>query len=372
VGKCTAGSTLTKKLTSTQLPEPADLRGRHNKTDSMLIPPAMRFTVIQLLCFGLLAVQCVSRQAPLVGSFAPATKEFHAIVSPDAPIEIIGEGYAWSEGPVWIESEKMLLFSDVPANTVYQWKPGQALATPYLTPSGFTGEGNYSNEPGSNGLLLDAQGALVLCQHGNRQLARMASPITAPQPNYVTVADRYDGRRFNSPNDVAEWEGSFFFTDPPYGLPAQQNDTARELPFQGVFQVTPGGDVRLLIDSLTRPNGIAFFPDGNSFLVANSDPQKAMWYQYDWNGQQITRGRVFHNATPLVATQRGLPDGLKIDRNRNVFATGPGGIFVFDAAGQLLGTIRLTEAASNCALSADEKTLFITNDMRVLKITLRE
>jgi gluconolactonase len=319
-----------------------------------------------ILCHCTPREQATSR----FGSFEESQPAFRHVITADATIEKIGEGYEWSEGPVWIEAQKKLLFSDVPKNTVYQWQEGQPV-TVYLTPSGYTGEGSYSNEPGSNGLLLDGDGNLILCQHGNRQLARMNAPVDAPVANFTTVAATYTGKRFNSPNDAAFFAGDFFFTDPPYGLPQQENDSTRELAFQGVYRTTAAGEVQLLVDSLTRPNGIAFFPDGKSFLVANSDPAKATWYRYEWDGTRVTGGTVFYDATALAATERGLPDGLKIDREGRIFATGPGGIWVFDAKGTVLGKIKLPEAASNCALSADEKTLFVTNDMRLLKIRLR-
>lgn len=320
----------------------------------------------------LLALCCTRRTPQPYGSFEALTGGFEKIVSADASIEVIGEGYTWCEGPLWVESEKMLLFSDVPANTVYSWRPESGPVGVYLSPSGYTGTGNYSREAGANGLLLDGQGNLILCQHGNRQVAQMAADLGSPRPDFVALAAQFNGRRFNSPNDAALHGGSLFFTDPPYGLPAGAADSTRELPFQGVFQVTPTGEVRLLIDSLTRPNGIAFFPDGKSFLVANSDPAKAIWYRYAWHGAAASAAGIFYDATALAATQPGLPDGLKIDRQGNVFATGPGGIFIFDSAGGLLGKIRLPVAASNCALSEDEKTLFVTNHMRVLKIRLRK
>lgn len=321
----------------------------------------------------LLLWHCAPREdaSSAYGSFEELLPEFRSVVTADAAIEKIGDGYEWSEGPVWVESEKILLFSDVPKNTVYQWREGQPV-TEYLKPSGYTGAGPYSNEPGSNGLLLDGEGKLVLCQHGNRQVARMNAELRTPTPDFSPIASALGGKRFNSPNDAAFFAGDFFFTDPPYGLPMQENDSTRELPFQGVYRVAPSGEVQLLVDSLTRPNGIAFFPDGKSFLVANSDPAKAKWYRYEWDGTRVTGGSVFYDATTTAATERGLPDGLKIDQQGHVFATGPGGIFVFDAAGRVLGKIKLAEAASNCALSADEKTLFVTNDMLLLRISLRQ
>jgi gluconolactonase len=184
----------------------------------------------------------------------------------------------------------------------------------------------------------------------------------------------YKGKKFNSPNDaVYNSSGELFFTDPPYGLEKNMEDPQKEIPFQGVYKVTVEGRVILLTDSLTRPNGIAFLPGERSLLVANSDPGKPYWYALDLGpGDTVIRPRIFHSAAVTDKTLKGSPDGLKVDTRGNIFATGPGGIWIFDRNGRLLGKIRLTEAASNCALSPDEKTLYITNDMYVLRVKMRE
>jgi gluconolactonase len=164
-----------------------------------------------------------------------------------------------------------------------------------------------------------------------------------------------------------------YFTDPPYGLPSQSDeDAAKEIPFNGVYKVKKNGEVVLLIDSITRPNGLAFFPGGKRLLVANSDPRKADWYVYDVNGDSLTNGRIFYSTAGRNRSWRGLPDGLKIDKNGNVFATGPDGVYFFNSEGKVLGILRLENSASNCALSADEKTLYITNDMYVLRLKMRD
>ena len=299
------------------------------------------------------------------GSIERLDPALDEIIKTDAKIEIISEGYDWSEGPLWIEKSKMLLFSDVPRNTIYKWTEQRGTEV-YLTPSGYTDSVKRGGETGSNGLILDKKGRLVLCQHGDRRMARMDAPISEPLPKFVTIAGNHQGKRFNSPNDaVYNSKGELFFTDPPYGLEKGMEDPGRELSFQGVYKVKTSGEVILITDTLTRPNGIAFFPGEKSFIVANSDGGKPNWYVFDIdeNGS-VSNGRIFYNAS-------GGADGLKIDKNGNVFATGPGGIWIFNRSGKLLGKLRLKEAASNCAFSADEKTLYITNDMQVLRFKMR-
>ena len=201
----------------------------------------------------------------------------------------------------------------------------------------------------------------------------MDAPIDKPLPKFITIAGNYNGRKFNSPNDaVYNSKGELFFTDPPYGLEKGMNDPKKETPFQGVYKVTAGGEVVLLTDTLTRPNGIAFFPGGKTFIVANSDGKKPNWYAYDIDASgAVSNGRIFYSGVGYDRSWKGGMDGLKIDKNGNVFATGPGGLWIFNSAGKLLGKLRLTEAASNCALSADEKTLYITNDMYIVRFTMR-
>lgn len=305
------------------------------------------------------------------GSIERLDPALDAIIASNATAEIIAEGFEWSEGPLWVESEQMLLFSDVPANTIYKWTEENGTEI-YLQPSGYTGAApSQSKEPGSNGLLLDSNGNLVLCQHGNRQLARMDAPLDKPEATFVTLADSYGGKRLSSPNDaVYNKTGELFFTDPPYGLPAQNDDDpAKEITFNGVYKVKPTGEIVLLADSITRPNGIAFFPGEKKLLIASSDPRAANWYLLDANDTRATPV-LFYSATHERDGLKGLPDGLKIDKNGTVFASGPGGIWIFNSDGKVLGKIKLNEAASNVALAADEKTLYITNNNYVLRIKL--
>ena len=296
------------------------------------------------------------------------------IISANAKTEIIAEGFEWSEGPLWVEKHKMLLFSDVPMNTIYKWTEAKGKEV-YLKPSGYTGtEPSVCKEPGSNGLTFDKNGELVLCQHGDRRMARMDAPLDKPEAKFITLADTYNGKRFSSPNDaVYNRAGELFFTDPPYGLQTQDDsDTKKEISFNGVYKVKANGEVILLVDSITRPNGIAFTPDEKKLIIACSDPARPNWYIYEVNGDSLTNGKIFYNAAEEGKTMRGLPDGFKIDKNGNIFASGPGGIYIFNSEAKKLGMIKLENSASNCALSTDEKTLYITNDMYVLRVKLRD
>ncbi|HTH57700.1 MAG TPA: SMP-30/gluconolactonase/LRE family protein [Cyclobacteriaceae bacterium] len=309
------------------------------------------------------------KEKRLVGSvekFDPALDE---LIATEAQAEIIGEGFEWSEGPVWIESEKMLLFSDVPKNVIYKWTEEKGIET-YLNHAGYTGTVPRGGEPGSNGLTLNNEGQLALCQHGDRRVALLTSSFKDPKPEFKTLADNYQGKKFDSPNDlVFDKQGNLFFTDPPYGLLKHDKDSSKQIPFQGVYKVKPDGAVILLIDSLTRPNGIALSPDQQTLYVANSDPSKANWYSFRIKGDSLIEGKIFASAK-IAEGEKGLPDGLRVDKNGNLFATGPGGIWIFNPQGNALGRIKLPEATANCAFSTDGRTLYATSDMYLLQVTL--
>lgn len=320
----------------------------------------------------LFTAACGKKETALTISIDRLDPAIDSVISNEITVDVIGTGYKWSEGPLWIESEKMLLFTDVPTNTIYKWTAEKG-AEVYLTPSGYTGTIPRAGEPGANGLALDDEGNLILCQHGDRRIAMMNTPVGKPSADFTTLSDKYNGKRLNSPNDVVFNNYDFYFTDPPYGLIKNMKDSSKEIPFQGVYRITSKGETVLLIDSISRPNGLAFSPDGKKLYVASSDPDKARWYQYEMNdSMQIVSGKILHDATEQAKTEKGLPDGLKVDHNGNIFGTGPGGIWIFNPAGKLIGKIKLTEPASNCGLSADEKSLFVTNNMNVIKIQLRK
>jgi gluconolactonase len=317
--------------------------------------------------------QPVEEKYKTIGTIERLDPALDNIISKDAKAEIIAEGFEWSEGPVWIEKHNMLLFSDVPMNTVYKWTEAKGREV-YLKPSGFTGEFSDCKEPGSNGLTLDNDGNLVLCQHGDRKVSRMDASLDKPEAKFISLAENFNGKKFSSPNDlVFNINGELFFTDPPYGLKTQDDsDVKKEIPWNGVYKIKKDGTVILLTDSITRPNGIALFPGEQRLLVASSDPDGPNWYVWDIKGDSLTNGKIFYSAAGYDKTWHGLPDGFKIDKSGNVFATGPGGVYIFNSEGKKLGLLRLDNSTSNCALSPDEKTLYVTNDMYVLRLKMRE
>jgi len=212
----------------------------------------------------------------------------------------------------------------------------------------------------------------VLCQHGDRRMALMDADLNAPAAKFITLTDNYKGKKLNSPNDaIFRSNGDLLFTDPPYGLEGNDKDPAKELAFQGVFKLS-NGELTLLTDSLTRPNGLAFMKNETRLIVANSDPDKAIWYLFDVSpGGLLVNQRVFYDATSETQGKKGLPDGLKVDKKDNLYATGPGGVYIFNAAGKQIGKIEVPEACSNIAFGDDERTLFVTADMYVLRVKMR-
>ena len=297
--------------------------------------------------------------------------ELDAVIPADASIEVLAEGFDWAEGPLWVEAGNYLLFSDIPPNRVYKWSEGSGTSI-YLEPSGYTGETPRGGEPGANGLLLHPDGSLVLCQHGDRRIARMDANLNEPNEVYESLASGYDGKRFNSPNDAAfHSNGDLYFTDPPYGLVNRMDDPAKELPFQGVYRLRSSGQVDLLTDEMSRPNGIAFSPDEKTLYVANSDPEKAIWMAYDvLEDGALSNGRIFYDVTDQVGKKKGLPDGLKVKSDGTLFATGPGGVLVFTPDARLIGIIETGQATANCAFDTNQETLYITADMYLMSVKL--
>lgn len=327
--------------------------------------------LLSALAFSLLTDICLA-QTPPAAVLEEIDPGLRKIVTQAFKAEIIAEGFDWSEGPLWVESKQMLLFSDVPKNIIYKWTSEKGKEI-YLSPSGYTGTRPRGGEPGSNGLLLNPKGQLVLCQHGDRKMAMMDASLDHPLPKFVTLADNYRGKKFDSPNDAAYHpNGTLYFTDPPYGLERNIRDSSKAAPYQGVYKLSKNGHVDLLADTMSRPNGIAIFPGGKRILIANSDRAKPFWYVYELDTEgRLIKGKIFSTTLGTNKADRGLPDGLKIDKQGNVFASGPGGIWIFNQDGRLLGKIRVPSLVSNCALSADGKTLFLTADMNVLRIRLR-
>jgi gluconolactonase len=305
---------------------------------------------------------------PTIGTIERHDNRLDRIIAPEARMERLADGFDWSEGPVWIRDGGYLVFSDVPQNTAFRWKQGEGISV-FLKPSGYTGPRPRPSggEAGSNGLVVDPQGRLVLCQHGDRRVARREGD------HFITLADRYQGKRFNSPNDaVYKANGDLYFTDPPYGLPRLNDDPAKELDFNGVYRLAKDGTVTLLTREMTFPNGIAFSPDEKTLYVANSDPKKALWMAFPVQEDgTLGQGRIFFDATAWVASKKGLPDGMKVDRAGNLFATGPGGVHIFDPDGSHLGTLATGVPTANCGFGDDGSTLYITADMYLCRLRTR-
>lgn len=330
---------------------------------------------LPLLCLGLLQLPSVlqAQEWPAELPQQPVQVRDPAmlrLVAADARLEILSRGHQWAEGPVADPQSDAVLFSDVPRNQIWRWSPATGSQL-YLTPSGATGVQPSVLGEGSNGLLFNQQGQLVLAQHGDRRLAvRTAQQGTTA--SFSTLASQYQGKALNSPNDLIELkDGRYLFTDPPYGLKDADKATDKQLAFNGVYQRTPDGVVSLITAKLTRPNGLAVSPDEQMLYVANSDPAAAQWWRFQRNAQgQYQHGELWLDATAEVAGAPGLPDGLKVLPDGTVLATGPGGVWVLSPTGQLLGRIRTGVAAANVALANDRQYLYITASQYLLRIRL--
>lgn len=290
---------------------------------------------------------------------------FDALIAPGTKIDKIADDLEWSEGPLWDMKRKTLLFSDIPRNVVMQWNSDKGVSR-FLETSGYTGAAPFTGrEPGSNGLTFDSLGRLTLCQHGDRRVSRRE-----PDGKMTPLATQFEGKRLNSPNDlVYDNQGALYFTDPPYGLPGTFNDPARELNFQGVYRVGKDGKLTLLTKELTAPNGLAFTPDYKTLYVANSQKEKPIWMAYPVKADgSLGAGRVFADVSKYYHEGDGVPDGMKVDTQGHVFATGPGGVYVFMPDGALLGRILTGVPTANLAWGDDGSTLFITANHRVLRV----
>ena len=301
-----------------------------------------------------------------VGRVHRLAPQLDGLIAPDARIERLTEDrFTWSEGPVWVPAGDYVLFSDVPEDTMWRWSEADGLAV-FLQPSAL--DDGLPRDPGgqgSNGLMLALDGALLAADHGSRSLITVDLDSRAR----AKLAGRYAGKRFNSPNDLiisrTRWPGTLFFTDPPYGLQGEDASPLKELAFNGVYRLDGDGTVSLLDASLARPNGIALTPDEHTLIVANSQRERAAWYAFDLDAAGDVAGgpRLFASAQDRSdAGAPGLPDGMAMDVAGNLWATGPGGVLVFDPQGQLLGVIETGSAVANCAFGgADGSVLYMTS-----------
>ena len=303
---------------------------------------------------------CLTREKPhQVGSFHPESDRFWEVIPREAVVERIGIDFQFTEGPAW-HPDGMLILSDIPANTIYWWS-GKKYRE-FRKPSN-----------NSNGLLVEPDRSVLACEHGSRSLTRFSA-----QGELTVLADKYNGKRFNSPNDLCKAsDGSIYFTDPPWGLPELNEDSAKELPFNGVFRLH-NGEVTLLDSTLSWPNGIALSPDERFLYVANleimqvngEDQHQVFWIKYTLNES----GHVVEKSIFFAATDTSLPggpDGMKVDQKGNLFLTGPGGILVVDSSGEHLGTIGIPVPATNLAFGPKEKELYVTARSTVVRIVLK-
>ncbi|MEP1258337.1 SMP-30/gluconolactonase/LRE family protein [Algoriphagus sp.] len=304
-----------------------------------------------------------------VGSVERLTSEINTFIAEGAEIEVLASGFEWAEGPLWLADQKALIFTDVPTNKIWKWTEEDSLSL-FLEPSGYLGTEATKKEPGANGLALDAAGNLILCQHGERRIARLNASLSSPTADFTALVSDYQGKKFNSPNDlVLNKSGQIFFTDPPYGL--DDWDT-KELDFQGVYRLDTDGSLHLLLDSLNRPNGIGLSPDQRTLYVAQSDAQKARYFAFELDEDgSVTDGKVLLDATAAVGESGpGLPDGLAVHSSGTIFASGPGGIWVISSAGAHLGTILTGQGTSNCTFDSEEKYLYMTADAFLMRIKI--
>lgn len=311
---------------------------------------------------------------PAIGHVDRFDAAFDKLIAPDATIEVLCGGFDWAEGPVWVPEARdtnkyggYILFSDIPPNSVMKWQEGVGVSL-FMKPAGYTGVADYGREPGSNGLALDAQGRLVSCEHGDRRIS-----LLTEGGGKITLADRWDGKRFNSPNDLAiHSTGDIYFTDPIYGLPDRENDPLREIDFCGVYRLQPDGTVTVQSKYISRPNGIAFSPDEKTLYVANSDGNDPVWRAFPVKDDgNLAPPRPFFDASQEERLPRGGGDGLKVDVDGNVFATGPGGVLVLSPAGELLGRIVTGERIANVGWGNDGSVLYLTSDMYLCRIQTR-
>lgn len=313
---------------------------------------------------SLFICQCSAPQSEDAGagSILRVDSAVNALIPANAQIEKLSGGFAFTEGPVWHEESGQLFFSDLRSNAIHIWKDGDGLST-FKQPV-FEGESD-TQSVGSNGLNIDSRGRLLLMEHGNRRVSRIEADGST-----TVLVDRYQGDRLNSPNDSAlHSNGWLYFTDPPYGLAGLEDDPERDLAFNGIYRLSPNGELELLDSEQTRPNGIAFSPDERTLYVANSDANNKVWYAYDvMDNGQLENRRVFFDVNDQNET--GAADGLKVDVEGNLFATGPGGVWVISAAGEHLGTIKADEVPANVAWGDDGSTLYMTARTGLYRIKL--
>lgn len=291
------------------------------------------------------------------------------LIDVEATFEILAEGFYWSEGPLWIDDLQSVVFSDVPANKIYQWNERDGISV-FLNSAGHSGAENIDSRRGPNGLMLDADNNLIICQHGDRRIAKLDSDLKNPQSNFMTIADNYKGKKFNSPNDLAiDNKGNMYFTDPPYGLTDYKTG---EIGINGVFKVTSEKEVILLVDSLSMPNGIALSLDYKKLYVNQSNPNQPVMYNYEISEDgSLKAGKMLFDFSEFSKNMKGLPDGLKIHKTGNIFSTGPGGVHIISPEGKQLALIKTGKSTANCAFDINQRYLYMTTTDQLIRVKLK-
>ena len=323
--------------------------------------------------FGIVFLSILTAKCQeFIGKIERLDFDMGLFVSKEYKIEVLASGFSWAEGPVWVPKLNGLLFKDVPKNKAYLWTERQSLSV-FLDTSGMTNHAPHGSNEGANGLVLDSNGALVLCQHGNRRVARLKNDWGLDPASYETVVDHFEGEWLNSPNDlVFSKNGDLFFTDSPYGLDQQDDDSLKELNFNGIFKWSKNEGIVLLNKTLSRPNGIAFSRDEKTVYIGNSDRENLIITAFDYLEGALKNKRVFFDSKIILRKGPGSFDGLKVHSSGTIFASGPGGTLVVGSKEKHLGTIRPGKATANCAFNATEDYLYLTSTDVLARIKLNK
>ncbi|WP_018995585.1 SMP-30/gluconolactonase/LRE family protein [Hirschia maritima] len=306
-----------------------------------------------------------SNPNPALHAFDP---RFFDYIAPNAEWSVLSSGHQWLEGPAWDSKRQKLYFTDVPQNVAYTWSQKDGVSV-FLKPSGADlSEKDGFREPGANGLWYEADtDSLIICNHGRRSVQRMDLQTNEA----VDLTHQFEGKKFNSPNDVVKAkDGTLFFTDPPYGLKDLDASPLKEMAHNGVYKLSPNGEVTRLLDDMTFPNGVVLSPDEGHLYISQSDPEAAIVRRLTLSNEFTpTNDEIWFDASQYQNEDMpGLPDGMTVCADGSVFVTGPGGVFLISADGTALGRITTGRANANCVFGEDGQSLFITAGHSLIKL----
>lgn len=319
-----------------------------------------------LFALSCLTLSCslFAAEYPTLGKIVSLDPKFDELVDKGAQMEVISSGYDWSEGPAWNKEEGFLVWSDVPENKIFKWSEKEGTSV-FLEPSGYTGVADPEYKKGSNGLIYNNEGLLVIAETGDRRVS-----VLPPRSGRVTIADAYQNKRFNSPNDLAiDTAGNLYLTDPVYGLRGKWEDPDRELDIAGVYLIRTNGEVELLTDELRWPNGVGLSPNEDFLYVAQSSRDEPWIMKYPLNEDlSLGKGEVFFDVSTIQPNDGRLADGFAVDQEGNLWTSGPNGVLVISPEGKLLGRMMTGQATGNCCWGDDGSTLYITADYYICRI----